>query len=127
MPGHPPQVAHRLYADGTVDSICLRCFRTIVRAERNAMTRDALEITHNCDLKYLSHCEFSHLEIALARAGACKDVDPTRYREILAAFREAVERYRNIILADPWLSVRIRATYAVYSELIDNDEAERQG
>jgi len=44
------QFHHRLYADGTIDSICLSCFLTAARAENEADLRE-LEATHRCDGK----------------------------------------------------------------------------
>ena len=45
-----PPFHHRLYADGTIDSICLSCFLTAARAENKADLRD-LEAAHQCDDK----------------------------------------------------------------------------
>ena len=44
------QFHHRLYADGTIDSICLSCFLTAARAENEADLRE-LEAAHQCDGK----------------------------------------------------------------------------
>jgi hypothetical protein len=45
-----PHFHHRLYADGTIDSICLSCFLTAARAENKAGLRE-LEAAHQCDDK----------------------------------------------------------------------------
>lgn len=45
-----PQFHHRLYADGTLDSICLSCFLTAARAENEADLHE-LEAAHQCDDK----------------------------------------------------------------------------
>jgi hypothetical protein len=45
-----PQFHHRLYADGTIDSICLSCFLTAARAE-NKVDLSELEAGHQCDDK----------------------------------------------------------------------------
>lgn len=42
--------AHRKNQDGTFDSICLYCFRTIASAE-NESDLDASEKRHSCDAK----------------------------------------------------------------------------
>ena len=46
------QFHHRLNADGTVDSICLRCFLTAARADIGSDLQE-LEAAHQCDSKEL--------------------------------------------------------------------------
>jgi hypothetical protein len=43
----PDKFYHRLNADGTIDSICLRCFLTAVKAEIGADIQE-LEAAHEC-------------------------------------------------------------------------------
>ena len=42
-----PRFAHRPLPDGSVDSVCLMCFRTIATTE-DMMHREFLELTHMC-------------------------------------------------------------------------------
>ncbi len=50
---------HRPNNDGSVDSICLRCFRTIA-SDKNGRSLDVMELQHECDpadLMRLEHFE----------------------------------------------------------------------
>jgi hypothetical protein len=51
--------AHRPNNDGSVDSICLRCFRTIA-SDKNGRSLDMMQLQHECDPADLMR--FEHLE-----------------------------------------------------------------
>lgn len=46
----PSKFAHRKNADGTVDSICLKCFITVDHGDEEA-DLDVSEYIHMCDLE----------------------------------------------------------------------------
>jgi hypothetical protein len=48
MKDNSTEYPHRLNAEGSYDSICRRCFRTVARAETEAELR-AYEAKHICD------------------------------------------------------------------------------
>ena len=54
-----PKFAHRENANGTFDSICLRCFRTVATARSESALREK-EQQHACDLEDLHAFDPSH-------------------------------------------------------------------
>jgi len=48
MSDNPTPYPHRLNAEGSYDSICRRCFRTVARAQAEAELQ-AYEAAHVCD------------------------------------------------------------------------------
>jgi hypothetical protein len=54
--------SHRFNADGTIDSICRRCFRTVAKV-RQESDLEFCEREHICESQYMSHFD-EHTEEA---------------------------------------------------------------